>query len=254
MAAKYTGGTGNVGDHGRGVNPARDGLTHGTGGDAYNSGDSSAGSGIVETPTSGSSPKAGRITKKKKKESEREKEGGVIWHRQEGDDNDEESDFGEGEGVPLKRLEPKKHEKSNNNKDGNRKADVHTDDELVVRWSQDGGSPTSFRKLREQHRRGSYSTAGTKKKTKKKRRAEGISGSEYEEFGGPLVGNRDGEGYDGGKGVFYSQEEERRVVRKMDKKLVGFLAGLYMLSFLDRSSEFALFFPGVRDYYILCMI
>ncbi|KAF8421249.1 major facilitator superfamily domain-containing protein [Tirmania nivea] len=51
-----------------------------------------------------------------------------------------------------------------------------------------------------------------------------------EEFGGPLVGG----GEDGG--IFYTKEEERKVRRKMDKWLVGFLAGLYMLSFLDRSN------------------
>ena len=36
----------------------------------------------------------------------------------------------------------------------------------------------------------------------------------------------------------YTAEEERSVVRKFDKKLVVFLAVLYMLSFLDRSSPF----------------
>jgi hypothetical protein len=34
----------------------------------------------------------------------------------------------------------------------------------------------------------------------------------------------------------YNPEEERSVVRKFDRKLVVFLAGLYLLSFLDRSS------------------
>lgn len=36
----------------------------------------------------------------------------------------------------------------------------------------------------------------------------------------------------------YSKDEERRVVRKLDRKLVVFMALLYMLSFLDRSSKF----------------
>lgn len=36
----------------------------------------------------------------------------------------------------------------------------------------------------------------------------------------------------------YTAEEEQSVVRKFDKKLVVFLAVLYMLSFLDRSSPF----------------
>lgn len=35
----------------------------------------------------------------------------------------------------------------------------------------------------------------------------------------------------------YTVEEERGVVRRLDKRLVLFLAFLYMLSFLDRSSE-----------------
>lgn len=35
----------------------------------------------------------------------------------------------------------------------------------------------------------------------------------------------------------YTPDEERVVVRKFDRRLVGFLAGLYMLSFLDRSSK-----------------
>lgn len=36
---------------------------------------------------------------------------------------------------------------------------------------------------------------------------------------------------------YYSPEEERQVVRKFDWNLVPFLALLYLLSFLDRSSE-----------------
>jgi hypothetical protein len=42
----------------------------------------------------------------------------------------------------------------------------------------------------------------------------------------------------------YTPDEERAVVRKFDRRLVPFLALLYMLSFLDRSSAFnALFSP-----------
>lgn len=36
----------------------------------------------------------------------------------------------------------------------------------------------------------------------------------------------------------YTPDEEREVVRKFDRRLVVFVAGLYMLSFLDRSSMF----------------
>jgi len=36
----------------------------------------------------------------------------------------------------------------------------------------------------------------------------------------------------------YTPDEERVVVRKFDRRLVVFVAGLYMLSFLDRSSRF----------------
>ena len=35
----------------------------------------------------------------------------------------------------------------------------------------------------------------------------------------------------------YTMEEEREVVQKFDRKLVPFLALLYLLSFLDRSSK-----------------
>ena len=43
----------------------------------------------------------------------------------------------------------------------------------------------------------------------------------------------------------YTPDEERAVVRKFDRKLVVFVALLYMLSFLDRSSLFPSFV--VRD-------
>lgn len=36
----------------------------------------------------------------------------------------------------------------------------------------------------------------------------------------------------------YTSEEEREVVRKFDRRLVPFLAFLYLLAFLDRSSMF----------------
>lgn len=42
----------------------------------------------------------------------------------------------------------------------------------------------------------------------------------------------------------YTPEEERQVVRKFDRRLTMFLAFLYLLSFLDRSSESS-FDPGV---------
>ena len=40
----------------------------------------------------------------------------------------------------------------------------------------------------------------------------------------------------GSNQAFYTAEEERTVVHQLDRKLVLFLAFLYMLSFLDRSS------------------
>lgn len=35
----------------------------------------------------------------------------------------------------------------------------------------------------------------------------------------------------------YTPDEERSVLRKLDRRLVGFMALLYCLSFLDRTSE-----------------
>ena len=138
---------------------------------------------VVETPTSGGSRSTG-------------KNGGN------GDDVDVdvESDFEvPEEGVPLKRLLPPKAKKERG-KTRVKVGDVdepHTDDELVVRWSQDGGSPTSFRKLREQDkaRRGSHSTPETKRKKRRRRRRRGLEEAGFEEeddrdigeFGGPLV-------------------------------------------------------------------
>ena len=44
--------------------------------------------------------------------------------------------------------------------------------------------------------------------------------------------------------MLYTPDEERSVVRKFDRKLVLFIAALYMLSFLDRSSmQICVFFP-----------
>lgn len=40
-----------------------------------------------------------------------------------------------------------------------------------------------------------------------------------------------------GAGVGYTAEEEKEIVKRLDKRLVLFLALLYMLSFLDRSSK-----------------
>ena len=40
-----------------------------------------------------------------------------------------------------------------------------------------------------------------------------------------------------GDSTAYTPEEEKVVVRKLDRRLVLFLALLYMLSFLDRSSK-----------------
>lgn len=35
----------------------------------------------------------------------------------------------------------------------------------------------------------------------------------------------------------YTPDEDRQVLRKLDRRLVGFMALLYCLSFLDRTSE-----------------
>lgn len=45
----------------------------------------------------------------------------------------------------------------------------------------------------------------------------------------------------GGLGPKYTPEEENEVVRRFDRRLVPFLALLYLLSFLDRSSMFGYF-------------
>lgn len=46
------------------------------------------------------------------------------------------------------------------------------------------------------------------------------------------------------KEFLYTREEEKKVIRKFDWNLVGFLAFLYMLSFLDRSSTFLRSLPS----------
>ena len=43
--------------------------------------------------------------------------------------------------------------------------------------------------------------------------------------------------------MLYTPDEERSVIKKFDRRLVLFVALLYMLSFLDRSSMSGLFFP-----------
>lgn len=45
----------------------------------------------------------------------------------------------------------------------------------------------------------------------------------------------------------YTEEEEKRVIKKFDTRLVLFMALLYLLSFLDRSSEYSFFLARFRD-------
>lgn len=49
------------------------------------------------------------------------------------------------------------------------------------------------------------------------------------------------------EGKSYAVEEEKAVVRKLDRHLVLFIAFLYMLSFLDRSSKFNRDLKGDRS-------
>lgn len=164
------------------------------------------------------------------------------------EEDEEESDFGGvGEGVPLKRLSSKsgkgKEKVKGKGRKGERVDGGHDDDEagedgLVVRWSQDGGSPTSFRKLRNREREGRGLNTTTGRKSRSKRKLKGRNRGMGSEEEGEAEEHGEGEAGGGKGGIFYSKEEEQKVVRKMDKWLVGFLAGLYMLSFLDRSSEF----------------
>lgn len=46
--------------------------------------------------------------------------------------------------------------------------------------------------------------------------------------------------------MLYTPDEEQTVVRTFDRRLVLFVALLYMLSFLDRSSKFRILGPRVR--------
>ena len=41
----------------------------------------------------------------------------------------------------------------------------------------------------------------------------------------------------------YTREEEQQVIKKFDRRLVLFMALLYLLSFLDRSSEYSFLYP-----------
>ena len=43
----------------------------------------------------------------------------------------------------------------------------------------------------------------------------------------------------------FTFDEEKAVVRKLDRHLVLFIAFLYMLSFLDRSSEYKRIYKGI---------
>lgn len=55
--------------------------------------------------------------------------------------------------------------------------------------------------------------------------------------------------------IAYSPAEEAAVVRRLDRRLVGFLAVLYCLSFLDRSSEsiFIHVFQWVEASFAVCV-
>jgi hypothetical protein len=60
----------------------------------------------------------------------------------------------------------------------------------------------------------------------------------------------------GKKEFFYTVAQERAVVRRLDWCLVSFLSGLYMLSFLDRSSKSSSQPPGwpVLERFLTCCI
>lgn len=62
---------------------------------------------------------------------------------------------------------------------------------------------------------------------------------DYEEDGGMEEMREE----DGEEDIVYTADEERAIVRKFDRRLVLFVALLYLLSFLDRSSEFLLGCP-----------
>ena len=61
---------------------------------------------------------------------------------------------------------------------------------------------------------------------------------------GTTAGRRRDAGADDDDAAGFTPEEEKAVVKKFDRRLVLFMALLYMLSFLDRSSELAV--PGSR--------
>jgi hypothetical protein len=48
----------------------------------------------------------------------------------------------------------------------------------------------------------------------------------------------------------YTPDEDRTVLKKLDRRLVAFMALLYMLSFLDRSSEYFLHLEGSEGRYV----
>lgn len=50
----------------------------------------------------------------------------------------------------------------------------------------------------------------------------------------------------------YTLEEERRVVQKFDLRLTMFMALLYMLSFVDRSSEFSSWSLSITSSKVYC--
>lgn len=58
----------------------------------------------------------------------------------------------------------------------------------------------------------------------------------------------------GRKEFLYTRKEERKVIRKFDLNLVGFLAFLYMLSFLDRSSMFLASFVFIYLFQVTILI
>jgi hypothetical protein len=78
-------------------------------------------------------------------------------------------------------------------------------------------------KMRSRGERGEEDGEHDDEETKKYRRRRGTSMSTVQSL------------------QFYTPDEERAVVRKFDRKLVLFVALLYMLSFLDRSSLYLLF-------------
>ena len=49
-----------------------------------------------------------------------------------------------------------------------------------------------------------------------------------------------------GRLEIFTVDEEKAVVRKLDRRLVLFIAFLYMLSFLDRSSEYKRIYRKIR--------